>query len=107
MQQRLSILGGGVSGIGAAILAKKKGFNVFLSDKKTLSKDTKDLLEENNIDWEEGNHSLNKIINSNEVIISPGIPNSSVIIKKIKSLNIPIISEIEFGFRYSNGKIVG
>ena len=106
MQQRLSILGGGVSGIGAAILAKKKGFNVFLSDKKRLSKDTKDLLVKNNIDWEEGNHTLNKIINSKEVIISPGIPNSSKIIKKLKTLNIPIISEVEFGFRYSKGKIV-
>ena len=60
----------------------------------------------NNIDWEEGNHTLNKIINSNEVIISPGIPNSSTIIKKLKTLNIPIISEIEFGFRYSKGKII-
>ena len=106
MQERVTILGGGVSGIGAAILAKKKGFNVFLSDKKTLSEDTKDLLEENNIDWEDGNHTLNKIINSNEVIISPGIPKSSTVIKKLKSLNIPIISEIEFGFRYSKGKIV-
>ncbi len=106
MHERITILGGGVSGIGAAILAKKKGFNVFLSDKKTLSKDTKDLLVKNNIDWEEGNHTLNKIINSKEVIISPGIPNSSVIIKKLKTFNIPIISEIEFGFRYSKGKII-
>ncbi len=106
MQQRLSILGGGVSGIGAAILAKKKGFNVFLSDKNTLSKDSRELLIKNNIDWEEGNHTLNKIINSQEVIISPGIPKSSKIIKKLKTLNIPIISEVEFGFRYSKGKIV-
>ena len=106
MHERITILGGGVSGIGAAILAKKKGFNVFLSDKKTLKKDNKDILVKNNIDWEEGNHTLNKIINSKEVIISPGIPNSSVIIKKLKTLNIPIISEIEFGFRYSKGKII-
>ena len=106
MHERITILGAGVSGIGAAILAKKKGFNVFLSEKKTLNKDTKDLLVKNNIDWEEGNHTLNKIINSKEVIISPGIPNSSTIIKKLKTLNIPIISEIEFGFRYSKGKII-
>ena len=80
--------------------SKEKGFNVFLSDNKILSKDTKDLLVKNNVDWEEGNHTLNKIINSKEVIISPGIPNSATIIKKLKTLNIPIISEIEFGFRY-------
>ena len=84
MLERITILGGGVSGIGAAILAKKKGFNVFLSDNKILSKDTKDLLEKNNIDWEEGNHTLNKIINSKEVIISPGIPNSVYNYQKIK-----------------------
>ena len=104
MLERITILGGGVSGIGAAILAKKKGFNVFLSEKMTLSKNSKDLLEKNNIDWEEGNHTLSKIINSNEIIISPGIPNSSTIIKKLRTLNIPIISEIEFGFRFSKGK---
>ena len=88
MLERITILGGGVSGIGAAILAKKKGFNVFLSEKKTLSKNSKDLLEKNNIDWEEGNHTLKKIINSNEIIISPGIPNSSTIIKSFLKLNL-------------------
>ena len=62
--ERITILGGGISGLGAAILAKKKGFNVFLSEKKILSKDSKNLLIKNNIDWEEGKHSINKIINS-------------------------------------------
>ena len=106
MHETITILGGGVSGIGAAILAKKKGFNVFLSDKNMLNKENKDILVKNNIDWEEGNHTLSKIINSQEIIISPGIPNSSTIIKKLKALKIPIISEVEFGFRYSKGKIV-
>tara|TARA_B100000900_G_scaffold380509_1_gene366275 strand:+ start:210 stop:1529 length:1320 start_codon:yes stop_codon:yes gene_type:complete len=106
MIERITILGGGVSGLGAAILAKKKGFNVFLSEKKTLSKESKNLLIKNNIDWEEGKHSINKIINSKEIIVSPGISNSSKIIDKLNSLNIPIISEVEFGFRYSKAKIV-
>ncbi len=104
--QRITILGGGISGLGAAILAKKKGFNVFLSEKKILSKDSKNLLIKNNIDWEEGKHSINKIINSKEIIVSPGISNSSKIIDKLNSLNIPIISEVEFGFRYSKAKII-
>jgi len=104
--ERITILGGGISGLGAAILAKKKGFNVFLSEKKTLSKDSKNLLIKNNIDWEEGRHSIDKIINTKEIIVSPGISNSSKIIDKLNSLNIPIISEIEFGFRYSKAKIV-
>tara|TARA_B100001093_G_scaffold305440_2_gene291469 strand:+ start:23461 stop:24780 length:1320 start_codon:yes stop_codon:yes gene_type:complete len=106
MMQRITILGGGISGLGAAILAKKKGFNVFLSEKKILSKDSKNLLIKNNIDWEEGKHSINKIINSKEIIVSPGISNSSKIIDKLNSLNIPIISEVEFGFRYSKAKII-
>jgi len=104
--ERITILGGGISGLGAAILAKKKGFNVFLSEKKTLSNESKNLLIKNNIDWEEGKHSINKIINSKEIIVSPGISNSSKIIDKLNILNIPIISEVEFGFRYSKAKIV-
>ncbi len=104
--ERITILGGGISGLGAAILAKKKGFNVFLSEKKILSNDSKNLLIKNNIDWEEGKHSINKIINSKEIIVSPGISNSSKIIDKLNILNIPIISEVEFGFRYSKAKIV-
>jgi len=104
--ERITILGGGISGLGAAILAKKKGFNVFLSEKKTLSNESKNLLIKNNIDWEEGKHSINKIINSKEIIVSPGISNSSKIIDKLNNLNIPIISEVEFGFRYSKAKIV-
>ena len=104
--ERITILGGGISGLGAAILAKKKGFNVFLSEKNTLSNDSKNLLIKNNIDWEEGKHSINKIINSKEIIVSPGISNSSKIIDKLNNLNIPIISEVEFGFRYSKAKIV-
>tara|TARA_B100001564_G_scaffold355119_1_gene366871 strand:+ start:1443 stop:2762 length:1320 start_codon:yes stop_codon:yes gene_type:complete len=106
MMERITILGGGISGLGAAILAKKKGFNVFLSEKKILSNDSKNLLIKNNIDWEEGKHSINKIINSKEIIVSPGISNSSKIIDKLNILNIPIISEVEFGFRYSKAKIV-
>ena len=78
----------------------------FCQKKKILSNDSKNLLIKNNIDWEEGKHSINKIINSKEIIVSPGISNSSKIIDKLNILNIPIISEVEFGFRYSKAKIV-
>ncbi len=78
----------------------------FCQKKKILSNDSKNLLIKNNIDWEEGKHSINKIINSKEIIVSPGISKSSKIIDKLNILNIPIISEVEFGFRYSKAKIV-
>ncbi len=105
MNNRIVVLGGGISGVGAALLAKKKGFNIFLSEKGKLSSANKKILEDNNISWEQNGHSEAKILNAKEVIKSPGIPNSSDIILKLSSAKIPVISEIEFAYRYTNAKI--
>ena len=101
------ILGGGESGVGAALLAKAKGFEVFLSDKNLLNEKYKTELIEHEINFEEGSHSEDKILSAIEVIKSPGIPEKVEIIKKIKEKNIPVISEIEFAFRFTNAKIIG
>jgi UDP-N-acetylmuramoylalanine--D-glutamate ligase len=104
--KRIVILGGGESGVGAALLAKAKGFEVFLSDKSLLSESYKTTLIDHQIDFEEGQHSEDKVLNANEIIKSPGIPDKVDLIKKIKSANIPIISEIEFAARYTKAKII-
>jgi len=101
------ILGGGESGVGAALLAKANGFEVFLSDKNLLNEKYKTELIEHEINFEEGSHSEDKILSAIEVIKSPGIPEKVEIIKKIKEKNIPVISEIEFAFRFTNAKIIG
>ncbi|MFA6676831.1 MAG: UDP-N-acetylmuramoyl-L-alanine--D-glutamate ligase [Bacteroidales bacterium] len=102
--KRIVILGGGESGVGAAILAKVKGFEVFLSDKNNISVKSKSLLMSYKIDYEEGGHTKDKIFSADEVIKSPGIPDSIDIIQEILSRNIPIISEIEFAGRYDKAK---
>jgi len=98
---KIAILGGGESGTGSAILAKKKGFSVFLSDSGNIKPKYKQLLINHNIDFEEGKHTFSKIIDSDEVIKSPGIPDKSEIIKEIKNKSIPLISEIEFAARFT------
>ncbi|MBQ1218600.1 MAG: UDP-N-acetylmuramoyl-L-alanine--D-glutamate ligase, partial [Bacteroidales bacterium] len=102
--QRIVVLGGGESGVGSAILAKVKGFDVFLSDGGKLKESAKDMLNKWKIEWEEGNHSMEKILNANEVIKSPGIPEDVPLILSIKEKGIRIISEIEFAGRYCNAK---
>lgn len=102
MNKRIVILGSGESGTGAAILAKVKGFDVFVSDKSQIPDKYKNMLTNYNINFEEYQHTEELIFNANEIIKSPGIPDNIPIIKKIKSLNIPIISEIEFAARYTN-----
>ena len=106
MSNRLVVLGGGESGVGAAFLAFKKGIDVFLSEKNIIKLKFKKILIENNIDFEEGIHSDEIILNAKEVIKSPGIPNDLELIKKISNKNIPIISEIEFAYRYTNANII-
>lgn len=105
MKKQIVVLGAGISGIGAAVLAKKKGFNVFVSDKGTITDNNKTVLLNNEIDWEEGTHTLDLILNADEVIKSPGIPNGIDLIQQIKNKGISIVSEIEFAFRYTNAKI--
>lgn len=104
--ERIVILGGGESGAGAAVLAKKKGFDVFLSDLSEIKPQYKTLLNEYGIEWEEKQHSEDKILNANEVIKSPGIPDKAPLIKKLHALSIPVISEIEFAGRYTNAKMI-
>ena len=106
MKEKITVLGGGVSGIGAALLAKSKGFSVFLSDSGYLSSKNKNLLDNHNILWEEGQHNLEKISFSKEVVVSPGIPSNSKILNHLKSNNMHMISEIEFAYRYTHAKIV-
>lgn len=102
MKKRVVILGGGESGTGAAILAKKKGWDVFLSDNGIIPNDYKALLINNDIEFEEKSHALEKILNAQQVIKSPGIPDNIELIKKIKKEGIPIISEIEFAAGYAD-----
>jgi UDP-N-acetylmuramoylalanine--D-glutamate ligase len=104
--KKIVILGGGESGVGAALLAKAKGFEVFLSDKGLLSDKYKETLSQNNIPFEEGEHTESKILDADEVIKSPGIPDKVELIKKLQSLKIPVISEIEFASRYTKAKII-
>jgi UDP-N-acetylmuramoylalanine--D-glutamate ligase len=107
MEQRLiAILGAGESGVGAAILAKKKGFKVWLSDKGTIKENHKEVLSQYGIEWEEGQHNEELILSAHEVIKSPGIPNTAPLIQQLKGKGIPVISEIEFAGRYTTAKKV-
>lgn len=104
--KRIVILGGGESGVGAAVLAKVKGFDLFLSDFGTISPKYRAMLDEYQIPWEDGHHTEEQILNADEVIKSPGIPPTAPIIQKIAAKNIPVISEIEFAGRYTDAKMV-
>ena len=106
MEKRIVILGGGESGCGAAILAKKLGFDVFLSDFGTIADKYKKMLDDKGIEWEEKQHTESLILNAQEVIKSPGIPTEAPIVQKIIEAGIPIISEIEFAGRYTKAKMV-
>lgn len=101
MEKQIVILGAGESGTGAAILAAIKGYEVFVSDKGNIEDKYKTLLKQYNVNFEENKHSENIILSASEIIKSPGIPDNIPIIEKIKSLEIPIISEIEFAARYT------
>lgn len=101
---RIVILGAGESGAGAAVLAQKKGFDTFVSDMSLIKDKYKAMLNERGIQWEEGKHTEELILNADEVIKSPGIPNDAPIILKLKNQGTPIISEIEFAGRYTNAK---
>ena len=106
MNKRLVILGGGESGIGGAILAKQKGYDVFLSDQSAIKDKFKSQLLEEGIPFEEGQHSTDKILNAVEIIKSPGIPDKANIIQQALAKGIPVISEIEFACRYTSAKTI-
>ena len=100
MKRKIVVLGGGISGYGSAILAKKKGFDVFLSDMGKIADRFKARLDEWSVEYEEGQHTEERILDANEVIKSPGIPDSAPMVRKIREKGIPLISEIEFAARY-------
>ena len=104
--KRIVILGGGESGAGAAVLAQKEGFDVFVSDLSAIKEPYKKLLDDHHIEWEEGQHTAEKILNADEVIKSPGIPKEAPMVQKLMQQGTPIISEIEFAGRYTHAKMV-
>ncbi len=106
MKKRIVILGAAESGVGAAVLAQKKGFDVFVSDMGIIKERYKNMLDSYGIIWEEKQHTEELILNADEVIKSPGIPENAPMILKIKEKNIPIISEIEFAGRYTRAKMI-
>ncbi|MFI5164191.1 MAG: Mur ligase family protein, partial [Bacteroidia bacterium] len=105
--KRIVVLGAGESGVGTAVLAKKKGFEVFVSDKGKIKDKYKKVLSHYEIVYEEGKHTKSMILNAGEVVKSPGIPDESEMIVELKKKKIPIISEIEFAARYTNAKLIG
>ncbi len=106
MKKRIAILGGGESGVGAAILAQKEGFDVFLSDMGKIKEKYKNVLSNYKIDFEEEKHSTEKILNAELVVKSPGIPDKAPLIIQLKEKGIQVISEIEFAGRYTNAKTI-
>lgn len=102
--KKIVVLGGAESGVGSAVLAKKKGFDVFLSDKGKIKEKYKDVLLKYDIAWEEEKHSEERILAADEVIKSPGIPEKAELVKQLRKKGIPVISEIEFAGRYTTAK---
>ncbi|MGN0036170.1 MAG: UDP-N-acetylmuramoyl-L-alanine--D-glutamate ligase [Bacteroidaceae bacterium] len=106
MSKRIVVLGAGESGTGAAVLAQKQGFDVFVSDMSSIKDKYKTLLDSRGIQWEEGQHTEERILNADEVIKSPGIPNDAPLVLRLKEQGTPIISEIEFAGRYTDAKMI-
>ena len=103
---RIVILGAGESGAGAAVLAKKEGFDVFVSDTSNIKDKYKKLMDDHGIEWEEGHHTEEKILNADEIVKSPGIPKEAPMIQKLMAQGTHIISEIEFAGRYTDAKMI-
>ncbi len=104
--KRIVVLGAGESGAGAAVLAKQKGFDVFVSDMSKINDRYKKVLDDHHIAWEEGHHSEELILNADEIIKSPGIPKEAPMVKKLMEQGTHIISEIEFAGRYTHSKMI-
>ena len=105
--KRLVVLGGGESGVGTAILGKKEGYEVFVSDFGKIKEDYKNVLNQYEIKWEDEQHTEDKILNADVVMKSPGIPEKAPIVKKLLEKGIPVISEIEFTAQFTNAKTIG
>lgn len=104
---RLVVLGGGESGVGTALLGKQKGYDVFVSDKGEIKEKYKKVLLDNEVDWEEKQHTESKILNADVVMKSPGIPENVPLVLKLKNMAVPLISEIEFAAQFTDATIVG
>lgn len=104
---RLVILGGGESGVGTAILGKKKGFEVFVSDKGEIKEEYKKVLEHFEIEWESGIHTEAKILNADVVMKSPGIPDKVPLVEKLVASGVSVVSEIEFATKYTSATLIG
>ena len=104
--KRIVILGAAESGVGAAALAKVKGFDVFVSDMGKIKENYKEVLRQYDVPWEEGKHTEELILNANEVVKSPGIPEDAPMVQKVRAAGIPVISEIEFAGRYTDAKMI-
>ena len=106
-KQRLVILGGGESGVGTALLGKEVGFQVFVSDKGKIKDKYKEVLIHNKIEWEDETHTEAKILNADIIMKSPGIPDKAPLVKQIRTMGIPVVSEIEFASQFTEATIVG
>ena len=102
----LVVLGAGESGAGTAILAQQKGYDVFVSDMGMIKDKYKKMLNDHNIEWEEGHHTFERILPATEVVKSPGIPDSAPLIRELIAQGTPVLSEIEFAKRFSRGKTI-
>jgi UDP-N-acetylmuramoylalanine--D-glutamate ligase len=108
MKKRMVILGGGESGVGAALLGKQQGYDVFVSDGGPLKDNYRKELQDNGIGFEEGGHTALKVLNADEVMKSPGIAEKNELVKQVRAKGIPVISEIELAYRYKgDSKIIG
>ncbi len=107
MNEKIVILGAGESGLGTAILAKKQGFDVFVSDQGAISATAKKTFDELHVVWEEGMHSFSKMSDANWIMKSPGIPSNTPIVSQLKLIKIPVVSEIEFAARYTSATLIG
>ena len=103
---KLVVLGAAESGVGAAILAQKQGYEVFVSDMGSIKAHYKDMLDAHHIDWEEGHHTEARILDADEVVKSPGIPETAPMVQKLMAKGTPILSEIEFAGRYTQARMV-
>ncbi|MDO9553563.1 UDP-N-acetylmuramoyl-L-alanine--D-glutamate ligase [Rhodonellum sp.] len=106
MNKTIAILGAGESGVGAALLAKREGYAVWVSDMGSISVERKDILNAAEIPFEEGQHDFGRILSADEIIKSPGIPEKTPLVQEAIAKGIPVIDELEFAFRFSKGKVI-
>lgn len=106
MNKKLVVIGAGESGTGAAVLGATKGWEVFVTDNNLIKQQYKDILDENNIDWEEGKHTVERISDADLVVKSPGVPETVPLVKSYTEKGVPVIDEIEFAYRYTDAKMI-